>query len=369
MHGAAVPKDADSVITGPASPTDDRRWAAIESRDADADGSFVYGVVTTGVFCRPSCPSKRARPENVRFFDTPEEAVQSGLRACKRCDPTGPGAAARRAQLVAAACRVLDEAVDAPDLATLARQVGVSPFHLHRTFRAATGITPKAYTVARRAERLRGSLRSGLPVTESIYDAGFASVAPFYSSSNDRLGMTPSEFRHGGTDVDVLFAVGQCSLGTILVAVSARGVCAIAFGDPDDLVRDVQDQFHAARLVGDHEEFNRVMAQVIALVEDPGADASLIPLDIRGTAFQERVWQALRRIPPGRTASYAEVAASIGSPTSVRAVAGACAANQLAVAIPCHRVVRTDGTISGYRWGVERKSALLERERHHADSG
>ncbi|MGH9164193.1 MAG: bifunctional DNA-binding transcriptional regulator/O6-methylguanine-DNA methyltransferase Ada [Acidimicrobiales bacterium] len=341
----------------------DRRWAAVEGRDAAVDGSFVYGVLTTGVFCRPSCPSRRPRRENVRFFETAAQAEASGLRPCKRCRPTGQGIQARRAELVAAACRIIDGAEEAPALAALAAEVGVGRFHLHRVFKEETGITPKAYADAARAARVRRRLRDGGPVTGAIYGAGFASNGPFYASSNERLGMTPSQFRDGAAEVEVRFAVGQCSLGAILVAVSPRGVCAIEFGDDADLlVRQLQDRFHAAHLVGDDDEFAAVMARAVALVEDPGGDREALPLDVRGTAFQERVWQALRRVPPGSTVSYAQVAAMIGAPRSVRAVAGACAANHLAVAIPCHRVVRTDGDLSGYRWGVERKATLLERE-------
>lgn len=342
---------------------DEVRWAAVRGRDAEADGTFFYGVVTTGVFCRPSCPSRVPQRGNVRFFATAAEAERSGLRACKRCQPTGQGIAARRVELVASACRIIDEAEVPPGLVALAAEVGVSRFHLHRVFKEETGITPKAYGDASRASRVRRSLAEGGPVTDAIYDAGFASNGRFYASSNERLGMSPSQFRDGAVDVEVRFAVGQCSLGAILVAVSARGVCAIEFGDdPDVLVRQLQDRFHAAHLVGDDAEFAALMARVVALVEDPAARGEPLPLDVQGTAFQERVWQVLCQVPPGATVSYAEVAARVGSPRSVRAVAGACAANHLAVAIPCHRVVRTDGGLSGYRWGVERKAALLQRE-------
>lgn len=356
--------------SSPAVATENERWTAVEARDVAADGTFLYGVVSTGVFCRPSCPSRRPRRENVRFFETAAQAESSGLRACKRCQPTGLGIAARRAELVASACRIIDYAEEPPDLVTLAAAVGVSRFHLHRTFKEETGITPKAYADAHRAARVRDGLGDGRPVIEAIYDAGFASNGRFYATSNERLGMTPTQFRDGAADVEVRFAVGQCSLGAILVAVSARGVCAIELGDdPEALVRRLQDRFHAAHLVGDDTEFAALMARVVGLVEDPAGPNEPLPLDVRGTAFQERVWQALRQVPVGSTVSYAQVAATIGSPRSVRAVAGACAANHLAVAIPCHRVVRTDGSLSGYRWGVERKAALLEREAAVAASG
>lgn len=341
---------------------DEVRWTALASRDATADGSFVYGVVTTGVFCRPSCPSRLPRRENVRFFDDAPLAEDAGLRPCKRCAPTAGGIAERRVSLVVEACRILDEGPTPPNLAELARAVGSSRYHLHRIFREETGITPKAYADARRVDRMRQALGEGSAVTGAIYDSGFSSASPFYSSSNQRLGMTPSTFRQGGYDVEVRFAVAESSLGAILVAASDRGVCAIELGEAELLVRGLQDRFHAAHLVGDDPEFAYLVAQVVALVEDPTSDSSSIPLDIRGTAFQERVWQALRKVPAGTTVSYAELAASIGSPRSVRAVAGACGANTLAVAIPCHRVVRSDGHLSGYRWGIERKAALLQRE-------
>jgi AraC family transcriptional regulator of adaptative response/methylated-DNA-[protein]-cysteine methyltransferase len=350
---------------------DTHRWDAVVARDERADDTFVYGVITTGVFCRPSCPSRRPRREHVRFFPAPdavEAAEAAGLRACRRCDPAGDGPAARRAALVAAVCRAIDQAQVPPTLAALAKEVGMSPFHVHRVFTAEMGITPKRYADARRAARVRDGLDAGVGVTDALYDAGFASSARFYASSTDRLGMTPSEFRVGGAGADVRFAVGECWLGAILVAATDRGVCAIELGDdPDTLVRALQDRFHTAHLVGDDPAFDALVARVVAQVDAPASSDDL-PLDVRGTAFQERVWQALRALPAGSTVTYAELAERIGSPRSVRAVAGACAANHLAVAIPCHRVVRTDGSLSGYRWGVDRKAALLAREQSvHAD--
>lgn len=341
---------------------DDERWAAIETRDASADGSFLYGVVTTGVYCRPSCPSRRCRRENVRFFESAADAERSGLRPCRRCDPTGPGLRARRAALVARACRIIEESESAPDLGLLAQTIGMSPHHFHRVFKAEVGVTPKAYADASRARRVRDRLGGDASVTDVIYAAGFGSSRQFYASSTERLGMTPSKFRSGAVDVPVIFAVGECSLGAVLVAATPNGVCAIEFGDdPTVLVHQLQDRFHAARLTGGDADFDSLVARVIALVEDPTAGVDL-PLDIQGTAFQERVWRALRDVPAGVTVTYADIAQRIGSPAAVRAVAGACAANHLAVAVPCHRVIRTDGTISGYRWGVERKAALLHRE-------
>jgi AraC family transcriptional regulator of adaptative response/methylated-DNA-[protein]-cysteine methyltransferase len=345
--------------------TDDQRWQAVVTRDPAADGTFLYGVTTTGVYCRPSCPSRSPLRTNARFFTTEAAAEASGLRPCKRCRPGQ--AADANAELVERACRLIEEAADAPDLAGLAAAVGLSPHHFHRVFSAATGVTPKAYAEAQRARRLRGELDEGTSVTDALYRAGFGSSGRFYASSTARLGMTPGRFRQGGAGTEVRFALGQCSLGAILVAATDRGVCAIELGDdPEELVRSFQDRFHRAELLGGDEDFEDLVARVIALVERPDQPCDL-PLDVQGTAFQERVWRALQDIPAGTTTTYTGLAAAIGSPSSVRAVAGACAANKLAIAIPCHRVVRTDGSLSGYRWGVERKRALIDREARSAD--
>jgi AraC family transcriptional regulator of adaptative response/methylated-DNA-[protein]-cysteine methyltransferase len=341
---------------------DEARWTAVAARDMAADGAFVFGVATTGIYCRPSCPARRPLRRNVRFFDTSDEAERAGLRACQRCDPTGQGLRARSTQVVVNACRILDAGDPAPPLDELARQVGVSPSHLHRLFRAATGITPKAYAMARRAERTRHRLESGSSVTDAVYDAGFASTGPFYAEARGRLGMKPSTFRAGGQGERVRLAVSSSSLGSVLVAATDRGICAIELGDdPERLVRTVGERFPHAELVDDDPGLVELVAAVVLLVEDPAAGADL-PLDIRGTAFQERVWRTLRSIEPGSTITYAELAERVGSPSGARAVAAACAANQLAVAVPCHRVVRTDGQLAGYRWGVERKAALLRLE-------
>lgn len=340
----------------------DPRWAAVLARDPVADGRFFYAVSTTGVYCRPSCPSRRARPEHVRFFDSADEAERAGFRACRRCRPRQPSAAAQQAALVAELCRYIDAAETPPTLAELAARAGLSPWHLHRVFKAATGLTPRAWATARRAERVRGALQGALSVSEAIYEAGYNSGGRFYAEADQRLGMTPGAYRAGGAQAEIRFALGECSLGSILVAQSARGVCAISLGDdPEALLRELQDRFPAATLIGGDADFEALVAQVVGLVEAPGTGVDL-PLDLRGTAFQQRVWQALREIPAGQTVSYAELARRIGAPAAVRAVAGACAANTLAVAIPCHRVVRSDGGLAGYRWGVARKRALLERE-------
>jgi AraC family transcriptional regulator of adaptative response/methylated-DNA-[protein]-cysteine methyltransferase len=270
-----------------------------------------------------------------------------------------------RIALVTRACRIIEGAEVPPTLGDLASEVGLSPHHLHRVFKAVIGVTPKAYAVATRAARARDGLDGGATVTDAIYGAGFASSGRFYEGAPGRLGMTPTQYRAGGSDSIVRFAVGECSLGAVLVAATDRGVCAIELGDdPDGLVRALQDRFHAAELVGGNDEFEALVARAVAIVEHPERPglATDLPLDVRGTAFQERVWQALRAIPAGETRTYADIARAIGAPSSVRAVAGACGANHVAVAIPCHRVVRSDGSLSGYRWGVERKASLLARE-------
>jgi AraC family transcriptional regulator of adaptative response/methylated-DNA-[protein]-cysteine methyltransferase len=345
-----------------ASPGDDARYLAIRDRDAAYDGTFFYGVRTTGVYCRPSCAARPALRQNVTFHATWQDAERAGFRACKRCRPNGQSQGQCHAALISRACRLIEAAEEMPVLAELARDAGLSPFYFHRLFKQATGVTPKAYASARRAARMRDGLASAASVTQAIYDAGFNAPSRFYEDAAARLGMTPSAYRRGGADAAIRFAVGQCSLGAILVAATEKGVCAITFGeDADALLRDLQDRFPKAELLGGEPDFEALVARVVGLVEAPALGHDL-PLDVRGTAFQQRVWQALRAIPPGRTASYADIAGAIGAPGASRAVAGACAANPLAVAIPCHRVVRQDGGISGYRWGVARKAALLRRE-------
>jgi len=342
--------------------TDEARWDAVVSRNAAADGVFYYSVRTTGVYCRPSCGSRRAHRENVEFHQDCAAAEAAGFRPCKRCRPNEAPLAERRAAVVAQACRLIESADELPSLDELAATAGMSRFHFHRLFRAATGLTPKAYANAHRSERMRNELKRGESVTAAIYDAGFNSIARFYATAAGALGMNPSEFRAGAPGASIRFAIGQCSLGAILVAASTKGVCAILLGDdPDALARDLQDRFPKAALVGGDAEFEQWVAKIVGFVEAPRVGLDL-PLDVRGTAFQQRVWQALREIPAGSTASYSEIATRIGSPRAVRAVAQACAANALAVAIPCHRVVRNDQSLSGYRWGVERKRALLEKE-------
>lgn len=342
--------------------TDDPRWLSIVNRNLEADGQFYYSVKTTGVYCRPTCAARPPRPENVQFYLTREEAEKAGFRPCKRCRPDEAPLTERNAKKIAEACRLIECSDETPSLEQLADSVGMSVYHFHRTFKAATGLTPKDFAESRRSNRVRTSLETSNTVTEAIYDAGFNSNSRFYETSSEVLGMTPSRFRSGGTDTDIYFAIGQCSLGSILAAQSNKGVCSILIGDdPEGLVRELEKQFPNANLIGNEPRYEQLVAKVVGLIEQPGLGLDL-PLDIRGTAFQQRVWRILQQIPPGSTASYSEIAKKIGMPKAVRAVAQACGANELAVAIPCHRVVRNDGSLSGYRWGVERKRALLERE-------
>lgn len=352
-----------ATMSRPAEPTADPRWGALRARDKAADGQFVYAVTTTGVYCRPSCPARPARPENIRFYDTTDGAKAAGFRACKRCRPDDDSRGAQAAGMIAGICRWIAEAEAEPSLGDMAARAGLSPYHFHRVFKAQTGLTPKAYAKAHRAERVRRELAGGTgSVTEAYYDAGFNSNGRFYAEAGSILGMTPKRYQTGGADSQIRFAVGQCRLGAILVAESEAGVCAVSMGDDADiLVRELQDRFPKATLSGADAEFEKRVARVVGVVEAPDIGFDL-PLDVRGTAFQQRVWDALRQIPPGETLTYAEVAERIGAPKAVRAVAGACAANTLAVLIPCHRVVRTDGSLSGYRWGVARKRQLLDME-------
>ena len=338
------------------------RWLAVVDRDRKADGHFFYSVCTTGVYCRPSCASRSARREHVRFHVTSADAERAGFRPCRRCRPGEPAFAEQRAAAVAAACRLIERAEHPPNLDMLADAAGMSRFHFHRVFKSLTGVTPRGYVAAHRARRVREELARRSTVTEAIYGAGFNSSGRFYATASEVLGMTPTRFRSGGAGASMHFAVGECWLGSILVAATAKGVCAILLGDdPDALLRDLQDRFPKAQLVGGDRDFEELVASVVGLVEAPALGLDL-PLDVRGTAFQQRVWQALRDIPAGSTASYTDIARRIGAPKAVRGVAGACAANPIAVAIPCHRVVRSDGALAGYRWGVERKRALLARE-------
>ncbi len=341
---------------------DAMRWRMVTARDRDGDGLFYYSVRTTGVYCRPSCAARLARRENVQFHASCDAAVRAGFRPCKRCKPDQPSMLETHRTKVIAVCRLIETADELPNLQSLAEWVGLSRYHFHRIFKSVVGVTPKAYADAHRVNKVRDRLRNGGSVTEAIYDSGYNSNGRFYANSTEVLGMTPTRFRADGKNTCIRFAIGECSLGSFLVAATDKGVCAILLGDdPGALLRDLQDRFSQSRLIGGDADFEQTVAKVLSLIETPALGLDL-PLDIRGTAFQQRVWQALRDIPSGEKVSYADIAGRIGSSKSVRAVAGACAANAIAIAIPCHRVVRKSGDLSGYRWGMARKQALLQRE-------
>lgn len=347
------PQDLDS---------DAQRWDAIVRRDRQADGVFWYGVATTGIYCRPGCASRQPSRENVRFFASPDQAEQAGFRACKRCQPRAAGEREHQVDAVRQACRLIETADVEPSLDELAAAVGFSPSHLHRLFKEVTRVTPKQYAMAQRARRVRDRLPKDSTVTEAMFNAGYASASAFYATQADTLGMTPAQYRGGAAGQVIRYAAAPCYLGWVLVAATERGICAIDFGDtPAALEAGLRGRFPKATLHGEDAEFGAWIAQVVAFLEAPGRGLNL-PLDVQGTAFQRRVWSALRQIPPGATVSYGALAAQLGNPKASRAVAQACASNTLAVAIPCHRVVRANGELGGYRWGLERKQALLSRE-------
>lgn len=336
------------------------QWQHVMQRDARQDGRFVYAVKTTGVYCRPSCPSRRPRRESVEFFAEPRQAERAGYRACLRCKPTEISS---QTQMVQRARHILEGATEVVTLAELSRKVGVSPFYLQRLFRRATGLSPREYQSARRMQRMKHGLRQGDDVTTALYDAGFGSPSRLYEQTAPQLGMTPGTYRRGGQGVMITYAVVPSALGRILVAATTRGVCAVRFGDSATrLEQELRSEFHAATLVRDEAAMRPYVQPLLASLRGERVTIDL-PLDVRATAFQKRVWDALRRIPTGETRSYREVAEEIGEPSAVRAVARACATNPVAVAVPCHRVVRSDGELAGYRWGIARKRKLLEQER------
>lgn len=339
--------------------TDDERWQAVLARDPLADNQFVFAVETTGIFCRPSCRARHALRQNVRFYPDAKRAAQAGFRPCKRCMPEKPDPQAQKLQKIELACRLLEQD-PALSLEALARQVAVSPFHFHRLFKSVTGMTPKAWQQAARAQRLRTALAQGENITDAVLTAGFPDSSSYYRKADGALGMTAKQYRRG--DIAVRYTLVDCSLGRCLVAESERGICAILLGDNDAaLEAELRTLFPNAAREPMQGEFAQRIHQVIASIDSHRIPLAL-PLDIRGTAFQQQVWQALRAIPAGETLSYQQVAKAIGKPNAVRAVAGACAANTLAIVIPCHRVVRNDGALSGYRWGTARKTLLLQRE-------
>jgi AraC family transcriptional regulator of adaptative response/methylated-DNA-[protein]-cysteine methyltransferase len=342
---------------------DEARWQAVRTRDRAAEGRFFYAVVTTGVFCRVTCPSRLPRRENVAFFTTPEAAHKAGYRPCKRCHPTGKSVEEAQVTAIRKACALIDAAETPPRLDNLASAVGVSPFHFHRLFKAIVGVTPKAYAAARRAVRVQDELAAGTPVAEALYGAGYGSSSRLYEQARATLGMTPAAFRKGGAGTEIRWSTAATPLGELIVAATPQGICMIEFDDGETTAEArVGARFPKAAVTRADAELAAYVAAVASFVELPARGLDL-PLDIQGTAFQRRVWQALQAIPAGETASYGEIARRLGQPTAVRAVARACASNGIALAIPCHRVIGSDGALSGYRWGVDRKRDLLERER------
>ena len=336
------------------------KWQQVVARDARQDGRFVFAVRTTGVYCRPSCPSRRPRRDSVEFFPTPNEAERAGYRACLRCKPTEVSA---QAQYIARARRILDTAEGVVTLPQLSKQVGLSPFHLQRLFKRATGLSPREYQSARRIQHVKHGLRKGDDVTTALYDAGFGSSSRLYEKAPQQLGMTPGEYKRGGAGANISFAIAPSPLGRLLVAATERGLCAVRFGDSaTELERDLRVEFHAAELHRDDAAMKQYVDPLLAVIRGENTTIDL-PLDVRATAFQMKVWEKLRQIPRGETRSYSDIARAVGNPAAVRAVARACATNPVALAIPCHRVVRSDGDESGYRWGVERKQKLLRQER------
>ncbi len=342
--------------------SNDALWRAVVDRDACFDEQFVFAVKTTGIYCRPSCPARRPRHENTAFFATPAAAEQAGFRPCLRCRPAAESPAARRLSAITKACTIIETAATPPALTELAAAVGLSASHFHRQFKLLTGVTPKQYAAGKRLQHLQARLNADHSVTDAIYAAGYGSGSRVYENSEKTLGMLPSKYRSGGKDQAIRFTMAKSPLGLLLVAATDKGVCCIEIGDSrQSLEQSLRKRFPAASLSEDEADLQCSVVAIITFINTP-SDGLQLPLDIQGTAFQQRVWKALQAIPPGATASYKELAAAIGKPTAQRAVAQACGANKLALAIPCHRVVRANGELGGYRWGVDRKQRLLARE-------
>lgn len=340
------------------------KWQHVMARDARQDGRFVFAVRTTGIYCRPSCPSRRPRRDSVEFYANPNEAERAGYRACLRCKPTQ---ISEQAQYVAGARKILDNAESAVTLADLSKRVGLSAFHLQRLFKRATGLSPREYQTARRMQHVKSGLRKGDDVTTALYDAGFGSPSRLYEKAPQQLGMTPGEYRRGGSGLNIRYALVPTPLGRMLVAATERGLCAVRFGDTvSELEKSLREEFYAAEFHRDDKALREYVEPLLAAIRGEKTSIDL-PLDIRATAFQKKVWERLRQIPRGETRSYTDIAREIGVPAAVRAVARACAANPVAITVPCHRVIRSDGDLAGYRWGIERKKKLLERERGGAN--
>ncbi|MEP5938527.1 MAG: bifunctional DNA-binding transcriptional regulator/O6-methylguanine-DNA methyltransferase Ada [Erythrobacter sp.] len=335
---------------------DDRAWEAVMRRDRSFDGRFVTGVMSTGIYCRPSCAARHPARKNVRFFNAPAQARSAGLRACKRCMPDDIG---RDEAAVLTAINAIKSAERAPSLEALAQLTEYSPTHFQRVFKRATGLSPAAYARALREERVRDALADGERVSDAVYDAGFEAPSRFYAAIEGKLGMQASDWSKGGAGITIHWSVVETSLGMMLVAATDKGVCCLSFDEGEN---ELRARFPKAELAQGGESFGQLLSQVVALVEQPSLDCAHIPLDVKGTAFQQRVWQALREIPAGETRSYGELAAALGNPKASRAVGGANGANNIAVLIPCHRVVQGDGSIGGYAYGPDIKRELLKRE-------
>jgi len=341
---------------------DEIRWRAVAGRDDDLLGVFVYGVRTTGVYCRPGCGARRPLRDNVEFFATPFEASAAGYRACRRCSPETAQSSDPALSAVIAACRQLEQG-DEASVAEMASALGYSERHLRRRFLEVVGVPIGAYRRAQRATRVRSSLRNGSSVTDAVFDAGYGSFRGFYEFGAAQLGMTPGRYRNGGRGERIRYTSVATPLGYVVAGCTSRGVCAVRLGaDENALTKDLKEEFPNATIERDDDGLADV-ARVLAGAVRGGGDATALPLDVEGTAFQIRVWEALRRIPLGQTRTYSQVASEIGAPAAVRAVASACAANHVALAVPCHRVVRQDGSLGGYRWGIELKESLLRAER------
>lgn len=342
--------------------TDDARWNAVSENRPDADGVFYYAVITTGIYCRPSCRSKLPNRVNVEYFSTCDDAETAGYRACKRCKPTTLSKADETEQKIIRACRIIEQSETSITLDDLATQVHLSPYHFHRLFKKIVGITPKQYASRHQSRRFQKNLLTSPSVTDAIYSSGYGSSGSAYDKKRDQLAMKPKDYRKGAEGVTITYELAQCFLGWVIVAATDRGICAIEFGDdPEALPEQVQSRFPNAQLNKADSGFKTLINEVVDFIESP-KDMFHVPLDIQGTAFQQQVWEVLRQIKPGETMSYTDVAERLGKPKAVRAVASACAANKLAVVIPCHRVISKAGNVSGYRWGPERKEKLLESE-------
>ncbi len=343
-------------------PSETESWDAVLKKDFSRDGQFYFAVKTTGIYCRPSCPSRTPKRANVSFYSTTAAAREAGFRACLRCAPDGLSKRQQQTQAILQACRAIEDQTERISLNDLAEKVGLSPHHFHRLFKDVTGVTPHDYFKARQIAQIGESIKNSTSVTEAIYDAGFSSSGRFYENTDAMLGMTPKAYKASGEGEHIRAGVKQSALGLVLVAATNKGICTIEFGqDAQQLMQTLRERFRNAVIVAQDAQFDSWLTTILSHLTLP-KKALALPLDIRGTAFQQQVWNALQEIPLGSTVSYAQVANRIGKPKAVRAVATACASNVIALAIPCHRVVRGNGELSGYRWGVERKRQLLEQE-------